>query len=254
MRLQTWLGDFFLMAPAVAGADRIVADSCATAQTLASLWPQCQDRTHVIYPGLTALPDEHADLSRFNIPTSFALFVGTLEPRKNLKRLLEAYSMLPTELRNSCGLVLAGGQGWHLDDLKLFITNLGLTEHVVLTGYIPDTELRALYRRAKFLVMPSLYEGFGFPIIEANAQGVPVLTSNTSSMPEVGGDAAFLVDPLSVASIASGLRSLITDPVVLARLATKAQANAAKFDWRKSASEIEAVFTEAKSARSLRLG
>lgn len=121
-----------------------------------------------------------------------------------------------------------------------------------LTGYVDDAELHALYGGARFLAMPSLYEGFGLPIIEANAAGIPVLTSNTSSMPEVAGDAAILVDPLDVTSIAAGLERLACDDGEHARLAARARANAARFDWARSAAVMESVLDEAIRARRSR--
>lgn len=116
--------------------------------------------------------------------------------------------------------MLAGGQGWRLGDLKGHIATLQIEPFARLTGYVSNVDLAQLYGQARFLAMPSLYEGFGFPIIEANAMGIPVLTLNTSSMPEVAGDASILVDPNDVQSIGGGLESLATDNVLLARLAS----------------------------------
>jgi len=159
--------------------------------------------------------------------------------------LLESFAALPADTKSKLLLVIAGGQGWGLSDLTTEVSRLNITSSVRLTGFVSDEELGKLYRDARFLAMPSLYEGFGFPIVEANQLGVPVLTSNTSSMPEVGGDAALLVDPTSVSSISDGLRKLATDIVLHDRLAKAAQANAARFNWIRSASELANVLQRA---------
>ena len=179
------MADRWLMKPGVAVADEIVADSAATADALKAQFPRYSDKLSIVYPGLTtiggvAIPK---DLSQFAIDRPYILFVGTLEPRKNLLRLLQAYAALPEPTRQQFLLVLAGGQGWRLGDLKGHIAEFQIESSVRLTGYVSDTDLAQLYGHARFLAMPSLYEGFGFPIIEANAMGIPVLTSNTSSMP-----------------------------------------------------------------------
>ena len=200
------------MEPAVRTADRIVADSGSTADAVKMLFPRHSAKVSVVYPGLTVLPDQKSSdfLMSHRIDRPYALFVGTLEPRKNLLNLLEAYARLPEEARRKLLLVIAGGQGWRLGDLRQHISRLGISASVRLSGYISDAELATLYGNARFLVMPSFYEGFGFPIIEANAAGIPVLTSNSSSMPEVAGDAALLVDPNNVQSIADGLLRLFS--------------------------------------------
>ncbi|AVA25753.1 glycosyltransferase family 1 protein [Rhizobium sp. NXC24] len=252
MRLQTRLADQLLMKPAANSADRIVVDSIATGEALCVLSEKYRNKLRVIYPGITELtgatqPDT---VPLFGIDRPYILFVGTLEPRKNLKKLLEAYSLLPDEVRRDLLLVLAGGQGWRLHDLEQHIANLNLQGSVRLTGYVSDQQLSKLYQNAEFLAMPSLYEGFGFPIVEANAAGVPVLTSNISSMPEVGGTAAFFVDPNDVRSIAAGLKQMATDPLLREKLAQASLFNARRFDWNLSASRLQEVFNDAIALRA----
>ncbi|MBB3611607.1 glycosyltransferase family 1 protein [Rhizobium sp. BK602] len=251
MRWQTWMADRLLMKPGVAVADEIVAVSAATADVLKSEFPACAGKLHVIHPGLTAIggAQDAKALASFGIDRPYMLFVGTLEPRKNLLRLLQAYAALPEAIRQRFLLVLAGGQGWRLGDLKGHIAHLQIESSVRLTGYVSDADLAQLYGQARFLAMPSLYEGFGFPIIEANAMGIPVLASNTSSMPEVAGNAGLLVDPNDVQSIRSGLESLATDDALHARLCANARANAARFDWSESARQLERVFEKAIAKR-----
>lgn len=256
MRWRGLIADSLLMRDAVTAADRIAVDSAATAAAVAAEFGASCPRIRTVHLGLTAIADRDTGsssiLSRLEIEGSYILFVGTLEPRKNLKRLLHAYASLPERIRGEFPLVLAGGQGWGFTDPGRVARKLGIERFVRFTGYVSDAELHALYMGARFLAMPSLYEGFGLPIIEANATGVPVLTSNTSSMPEVAGDAALLVDPLDVSSIAAGLERLACDDGEHARLAARAEANASRFDWAKSAEVMESVFDEAIRTRRSR--
>ncbi|NTJ33560.1 glycosyltransferase family 4 protein [Agrobacterium rhizogenes] len=251
MRWQTWMADRWLMKPGVAVADEIVADSAATADVLKAQFPGCGEKLSVIYPGLTTIGRvaTSRDLSQFGIDRPYILFVGTLEPRKNLLRLLQAYARLSESTRQQFLLVLAGGQGWRLGDLKRHIEELHIESFVRLTGYVSDTDLALLYSHARCLAMPSLYEGFGFPIIEANAMGIPVLTSNTSSMPEVAGKAGILVDANDVQSIREGLESLTTDNDLHARLVEHTRLNSARFDWTESALQLERIFEKAIAKR-----
>ncbi|MDK4724023.1 glycosyltransferase family 1 protein [Rhizobium sp. CNPSo 3968] len=251
MRWQTWMADRWLMKPGVSVADEIVADSAATATALRAEFPGCSEKLNVVYPGLTTIGGTVApsELSSFGIDRPYILFVGTLEPRKNLLRLLQAYAALLESTRQKFLLVLAGGQGWRLGDLKRHVAELQIESSVRLTGYVSDTDLAQLYSRARLLAMPSLYEGFGFPIIEANAAGIPVLTSNTSSMPEVAGKAGILVDPTDTQSIRDGLERLATDDSLHARLVENARLNSARFDWTESALQLECIFEKAISQR-----
>jgi len=255
MRLQTWLGERVLMKPAISGADRVVADSSSTAEAVKAAFPKSAGKISVVHCGLTSLSNGLAKeaLSAFTtmhrIDRRYALFVGTLEPRKNLCRILEAYSHLSIDTRENLLLIIAGGQGWRLGDLRRLITRLGIELTVRLTGYVTDDELAQLYANAHFLVMPSIYEGFGFPIIEANAMGIPVLTSNTSSMPEIAGNAALLVDPHDVSALTSAMWTLANDENLHRHLVNKTRLNAARFDWCKSAADLTKVFKEAVRMR-----
>ncbi len=244
MRFQGWMAERAFMKTSIRRAERVVAVSHATKQSLFELYPWTRNKIDVVHPGCTPFTPDlcSADLERFNLDRPYALFVGTLEPRKNLLRLLESFAALSADTRSKLLLVIAGGQGWGLNDLKTEISRLNITSSVRLTGFVSDEELGKLYRDARFLAMPSLYEGFGFPIIEANQLGVPVLTSNTSSMPEVGGDAALLIDPTSVSSITDGLRRLATDDALHKRLTDATHKNATRFDWSRSAYELTEVF------------
>ena len=187
------------------------------------------------------------------IEQDYFLFVGTLEPRKNLSRLLQAYSKLSVHVKEQAYLVIVGGKGWGKVDVNKIVEDLDLVKYVGMHGYVDDSKLLNLYKNARFLAMPSLYEGFGLPLLEAMVQGVPVLTSNNSSMPEVAGNAGLFVDAKDVDSIKSSLEILITNEAVRKKLAENAKRNASRFDWSKSAKELLSVFERAVSKRNHRL-
>lgn len=240
------LADRFLMPLAWDRADAIVCVSHATEHALKSLRPEMEGKIFTCYPGVrqtVCAPSAPGSvLSGITSGVPYALFVGTVEPRKNLEKMLAAYATLAPALRQSMKLVIAGGVGWGKHDLRKQIGQLGLTKDVVPAGFVSDDMLAQLYRHARFLTFPSLYEGFGFPIVEANSYGIPVMTSNTSSMPEVGGNAALLVDPNSVESIASGFTQLAFDEAIHQRLSAAAKSNAARFSWAAFAERMETIF------------
>ena len=208
MRPTSRMMEQWLMPQAVQMADRVIADSASTKADLESEFPQVRGRVRVVHLGPTAMPQPHGreSLQALGINRPYLLFVGTLEPRKNLKRLLEAFRSLPQSLKDRYQLVIAGAKGWGKIDLPSSVYGLGLDRSVCLTGFVSDEQLTTLYAHAYMLAIPSLYEGFGLPLLEAMSFGVPVLTSNISSLPEVAGDAAILVNPLNTGSIAAGLR------------------------------------------------
>lgn len=245
MRLKGWVAERAFMGPAIRRASRIVTISHASRKDICSLYPAQRDKVDVVWPGCTRLPTPAMTSAHQGLSQPYMLFVGTLEPRKNLVNLLRAYALLPESVRAGWQLVIAGGQGWKLGHLENIISELNMTQHVLLTGFVSDIELGALYANAKFLVMPSFYEGFGLPIIEANATGIPALTSCLSSMPEVGGDAAFLVDPYAPQSIAEGLNRMMTDTALYEKLVVAAKINAARFSWDVSAQKLAKVFEKA---------
>lgn len=251
MRPLSRFMDRTLMPQAVHLADRIMAVSRSTADAIEAEFPQARGKVRVVYPGVTALapPDNRQALRALGVSRPYFLFVGTLEPRKNLRRLLSAYARLPEALRSACQLVIAGGKGWGGVNVSQLLEQTGLAGQVVVTGYVTDTQLSTLYAHARFLAMPSLYEGFGLPLVEAMSFGVPVVTANISSLPEVAGEAAVFVDPLDESAIANGLWRLLTDETLYAELAGKARANAARFTWQAAAQQAMAVFHEAIEVR-----
>lgn len=242
-----------LMPIAVKLADRIVTVSESTANDLKDEYPKIGERIKTVYPGPGKLPARkslgRSALASLGINQPYFLFVGTLEPRKNLSRLLNSFSKIDPSIVSKHQLVIVGGEGWGDVDIHQLIKNVGLGEQVVVTGYVSDLELSTIYQNALFLAMPSLYEGFGFPILEAMLYGVPVLTSNNSSMPEVAGDAGVFVNPLDESSIAAGLSLLLDNKTYRNELASKARINAKRFTWQNAANDMWDTFREALRIR-----
>ena len=171
--------------------------------------------------------------NKYDLPDRYVLFVGRLEPRKNLPRLLDAYDAARARVPNPPALVLAGARGWHSGDLDRRIG--GMTDRVRSLGFVPEEDLPALYSGADVFIYPSLYEGFGIPVLEALACGVPTITSNISSMPEVAGDAAELVDPQNTEAIANALQRLLTDRGLREELRRRSRLRAVAFSWDETA-------------------
>lgn len=171
----------------------------------------------------------------FALPERFLLFVGSIEPRKNLLLLLQAYSSLKKDFKEDFPLVLIGFKGWENKEVMELIEKE--SSHIRYLGYLSDRELAFVYNRATIFVFPSLYEGFGLPPLEAMACGTPVIVSNTSSMPEVCGDAAYYVDPKTAANIADGIEKVASDSALQETLRKKGLARAAQFSWERSAKE-----------------
>lgn len=252
--LSRWL-DAKFMPEAVRLADRVIAVSEHTAQDLLTEIPEAEGKVRVVPLGVSVLSEPSAPevLRALGIEAPFVLFVGTLEPRKNLRRLLEAYAALPDSVRKSVRMVIAGGKGWGGVDVLSIAVQLNISDRIHVVGHASDALLSALYDHALFLAMPSLYEGFGLPLVEAMARGKPVLTSNCASMPEVAGDAGIFVDPSDVNSICNGLLSMVAEVSLRQRLAGNARAMAARYSWEKAAEATSRIFDEAVQARREKL-
>jgi glycosyltransferase involved in cell wall biosynthesis len=180
---------------------------------------------------------------KYALPARYLLCVSTLEPRKNLMTLMHAYALLRgARQHDDVKLVMAGRRGWLYEDIFATVTALNLHQDVVFTGFVDDEDLPDLYRGAYLFVFPSLYEGFGLPILEAMASGVPVITSNTSSMPEVAADAAILVDPHTPEALAEGLRHLLSETELREDLKRKGLVQASRFSWETVAQKTLAVY------------
>tara|TARA_B100002003_G_scaffold251824_1_gene297904 strand:- start:1607 stop:2722 length:1116 start_codon:yes stop_codon:yes gene_type:complete len=234
MKKMGWLLEFLLMPVSLLLADRIVSVSEFTASEMKKVLRVPAAKIEII-PLAPYDFDEGAQSGDNPVGIAnkaYFLFVGTPEPRKNLGRLLEAFSNLLKGLDTSPALCIVGGHGWGGEETSDLVREFGLEKDVVLPGHVSDFELDQLYQHAMALVMPSLYEGFGLPILEAMRHGVPVITGNCSAMPEVAGDGALLVDPLSVVEIEAAMSKLYSEPAVRAELSENALAQARKFSWQ----------------------
>jgi glycosyltransferase involved in cell wall biosynthesis len=207
------------------------------------------EKVRVIYGGVSpdfraAMPDEQARVrAKYGLPHHYMLTVGTIEPRKNLSLLLEAYRSLP-DRRRDIYLVIVGRRGWRSEEFFARLHQLRLEQRVVLLHSVPDADLPALYSMAELFVFPSLYEGFGLPPLEAMACGTPVVASNTSSLPEVVGDAGIRVDPHDVAALAEAMEAVLTNPDLAQRLAASGAERAARFTWQAAALATEQVYAD----------
>jgi glycosyltransferase involved in cell wall biosynthesis len=222
---------------AVRRADAIITVSESTANDLVRYAHADPSRIHVV-PLAASIPattvDEDETLERMKIPRPYLLFVGTLEPRKNLVRLVRAYRRAVARAGLPHRLVLAGPLGWRARPLLREIAVEGPGE-ILLTGKRSPDELDALYRAAAAFAYPSLYEGFGLPVLEAMARGLPCVVSTASSLPEVAGDAALVVPPRSVSGLAGAIERVLTDEAEAARLSAAGRARADQFSWEQTA-------------------
>lgn len=192
---------------------------------------------HGVRAGLRRPPADAiaATLARLGIAAPYLLFLGTVQPRKNLARLIEAFRVVDAGLPHR--LVVAGRLGWLTEPITAAVAARGLTGRVHFAGYVPDDDLPALYAGAAAFVLPSLYEGFGMPALEAMACGVPVIASATTSLPEIVGDAGVLIDPLDTTALARAMIAVVTDDALRARLIAAGLRRAASFTWERCARE-----------------
>jgi len=230
-------------------ADIVLADSECTRADLIELLGADPDRVEVVYAGVGQRFQRVRDdnllrdvRERYNLPKRFILGLGTLQPRKNFRRLVRAYAMTQGQIANEIRLVIAGAKGWMYDGIFRSVEELGLRDAVRFPGYVADDDLPALYSMADLFVFPSLYEGFGMPPLEAMACGTPVVTSNASSLPEVVGDAALVVDPLDVAALADAMGHLLTDRDLRENMARRGVEQARLFTWTRAAASLLDIY------------
>jgi glycosyltransferase involved in cell wall biosynthesis len=230
-------------------ATHLIADSLATQTDLIRCYGVPQHKITVVYPGRDETlrrVDPAAVRARYGLPDDYLLHVGTLQPRKNIVRLIEAYQSSVQGSQSRVGLVLAGKAGWLSQPIVTKAREAGAR----ILDYVPDEDLAGLYSGARAFVFPSLYEGFGFPLLEAMACGAPVICSSTSSLPELAGQAALLVDPTDVHALAEAITRILSEPGLGAALAEKGYPQVQKFSWARAAREALAVLE--RTARAYR--
>jgi glycosyltransferase involved in cell wall biosynthesis len=231
----------------VDSADRVLVVSEATKQDLMRHCRVDGQKVRVIYNGVSErfhpLTESLDSVRlRYNLPERFVLFVGTVEPRKNLARLVEAFNRVGRKIAHS--LVVVGAKGWKTSPIYREIGRSPLRDRIHVTGFVADGDLPAVYNLADAFVYPSLYEGFGIPVVEAMACGTPVVTSDVSALPEVAGDAAVLVDPLDVAQLAEAIERVLHDETLREMLRAKGIERAKRFSWDASAAKVVQCFRE----------
>jgi glycosyltransferase involved in cell wall biosynthesis/ubiquinone/menaquinone biosynthesis C-methylase UbiE len=232
-------------------ADRIIAVSHHTKKDLIDYCAIPAERIRVIHEAPRQIFSQERDLDlvqstlqRLEVYENFILFVGSLEPRKNLGNLLRAYAAYVKQHAGCELLVIAGGKGWLNDDIAVLVEDLALGDRVRFLGYVSDSDLRVLYSAAKLFVYPSLYEGFGLPPLEAMACGAPVITSNTSALPEVVGDAAIVINPHDSNELCQAMRTVLGHRDVRLKMRQQSLERARLFSWERAAKETLAVYQE----------
>ena len=235
---------------------KIIAVSESTKNDLNEIFKIPKRKIEVVYNGLDRIffsPPREEEmrkvLNKYKVKGKYILFLGTLEPRRNIPRLLEAYASLKRKESLDYQLVLAGKEGWLASEFKQMVSDFDLRKEVIFTGYVPPKELNSLIRKAEIFVSPSIYEGFGMPVIEAMACGVPVITSNVSSLPEIAGEAALFVSPYDIGGLAGTIRRLLRDKKLQVELKEKGQKQARQFSWPKCAQETLKVYEGLKKSK-----
>lgn len=229
-------------------ATHILADSVATKNDLHAVWDVPEQKVTVLYSGVNenfkpqrSVGETAAVRARYKLgERPFVLAVGTIQPRKNYQMLIRAFKMVAEQMPHM--LVIAGGKGWMEEEMIAEIQRQGLQERVIFSGFVDDDDLPALYRGASLLVFPSLYEGFGLPIIEAMASGLPALISNASCLPEVGGEAAVQLPPTDEAGWTHAILALLQDERKLESMKAAGIERAKLFTWKRAAKQLLTLY------------
>jgi len=233
-------------------ADVIVTDSYFSKSEIEKYYPKYANKVKVVPCGVDLERfhpiDDISEIDRvkksLNIIGDYFLYIGTIEPRKNLSRLIEGYSIFAKKYPECPNLVLAGGKGWLNDEIYDSIEKLGLKDKAMFTEYVPSGDMCGLINGAMGFLFPSIYEGFGMPPLEAMACGVPVLTSNEASLPEVVGDCAVMVDAYDTNSIADGITKLYLDENLRKDLSTRGLEQAKKYTWENASNMLYKIYEE----------
>jgi glycosyltransferase involved in cell wall biosynthesis len=230
-------------------ADFIICDSMSTRNDCVRLMKSGEEKVKVVYPGIlsgatgSATENDPAVMKKYGISGKYVLSLSTVEPRKNFPRLVEAWHAARKNFGDEKAyLVIVGKKGWGWPSLKDKIELLGLENNVITVGYASEEEKAALYRNCEFFIFPSLYEGFGFPVLEAMSFKKAVIVSNNSSLPEVGGNCAMFIDPYDIKSMAGAISELMKNHALKMELAQKGFERSKTFSWEKAAREFLQIF------------
>jgi len=239
-KLKNWT------AYSVKKATKIITISQSSKDDIINEYKVAKDKVKVVYLGIKE--EEKANnmtqiLEKHNIKTPYVLFVGTLQPRKNIAGLVQAFAKV-VKKNPSLTLVIIGKKGWLYDEILSAPEKFGVGKNVVFLDFVKDEELPTFYKNAVCFVLPSLYEGFGLPVLEAMKYGCPVITSNISSLPEAGGDAAVYVNPDSIEDIAEKIEKVVNDKALQESMRKKGLSQVKKFSWEKSAQEVLTVLQD----------
>ena len=240
----------------LAVAKKIVTDSQATKKALSFFFNVEKEKIKVIHAGVSesyAPISDHEQLAKvrtkYGLPKDYILFLGTIEPRKNIPKIITAYSKIARDL-NGSKLVICGGYGWNAHKVYTTYNDLGLEDDVIFAGRVDEEDKAAIYSGAKVFVFPSIFEGFGLPPLEAMACGTPVVTSNSSSLPEVVGDAGKLVDHQNDDEIAEAILKLVKDDDMNAEFSARGIKRAKKFTWKNAADQFIELYKQIVDSRS----
>jgi glycosyltransferase involved in cell wall biosynthesis len=244
-----------MMRLAARRAQRILTVSNASKQDILHYLDVPADKVEVIYNALDArlaTPPNEEDIKRvrerFLLTSPFILYAGNIKPHKNIDRLIEAYSILRRRGVSGVKLLIIGDEISKYPNLRRLVHRFQLHPHVRFLGFVPEETLAALYRLASVFVFPSLYEGFGLPPLEAMAAGAPVITSNVSSLPEVVGDAALLIDPMDAGALADAMARVLGDARLAAELIRRGRERVKAFSWERSVARVREVYVEVAGA------
>ncbi|CUU50754.1 Glycosyltransferase [Clostridium beijerinckii] len=236
-------------------ADKIITVSESSKNDIMKFLSVDEAKIEIVYNGVeydkfnkSYSEDEKSKIRvKYTLPKNYILYMGTLEPRKNIESIIEAFSLFKKEntvSNQNTKLVIAGKKGWLFENIFNLVNKLSLKDDVIFTDYIDENDKSIIYNMASLFVFPSLYEGFGIPVLEAMASSVPVITSNVSSLPEVAGDAAILVEPKDIKSIAKYMSKVLADKKLRNNLIREGHEQAKKFTWESSAKKLVNIYRD----------
>ncbi|MFT5874315.1 MAG: glycosyltransferase involved in cell wall biosynthesis [Clostridium sp.] len=236
-------------------ADKIITVSESSKKDIVEFLGVDEKKIEVVYNGVEyerfsasyTKEQQFTVKNKYSIPEKYILYMGTLEPRKNIESIISAFSKLIVNnniYSEEIKLVIAGKKGWLYESIFKLVQKLSLENKVVFTDYIEEEDKPLIYNMASIFIFPSIYEGFGIPVIEAMASSVPVITSTTSSLPEVAGDAAILVNPKDIDSMAKAMKQVLEDKDIRQSMIEKGHTQAKKFNWENSAEKLLSIYTD----------